>query len=160
MNAIPIRLLAAALLAGAGPALADTIYKYQRSDGTVVYSDAPVRGARLLERFDVAQAPAAPPRASSAPASADPGSAAPAEDRHARLEAADAEVRAAQQALDAAKARLDQGAEPLPGERSAIVAGGTRLNESYVARQQALQADVDRASARLDEAYRRRNDAR
>jgi hypothetical protein len=160
MKTISIRLLAAGLLVTAGPALADTIYKYERRDGAVVYSDAPVKGARLLQRFDVAQAPAPPPQPDRAAAAGTPGSAAPAADRTSRLDAADAEVRAATQALEDAKARMEQGAEPLPGERTATAFGTTRLNDGYFARQQALQLELDRANARLEEAYRRRNDAK
>ena len=81
-------------------------------------------------------------------------------ERASRLEAADAEVRAARQALAAAKARLEQGAEPLAGERTSTAFGTSRLNDGYFARQQALQADVDRAEARLEAAYRARNDAK
>jgi len=113
----PAAALLAALFA-AGPALADTIYKYE-----------PVPVAQTSERAS-------------------------------RLDAADAEVRAARQALDAAKARLEQCAKPLAGERSATAFGTSRLNDGYFARQQALQAEVDRAQARLDAAYRARNDAK
>jgi len=157
MSAIRVHLLAAALAAAAAPALADTIYKYERGDGSVVYSDTPVRDARLVERFSVAQATAQPPRPA-APEAQRP--AAPAGDRIARLDAADAEVRAAQQAVDAAKTRLGQGSEPLPGERVGIGGGRSRLTQDYFARQQALEEELVRANARLEAAYRQRNDAR
>src|SRR5262245_32157007 len=120
-----IRILLAAALAFAGPAPA-TVYKYQRPDGSVVYADAPVAGARLLERFDLAQGSGPADRGSEQKARPQP-----ARDPAAALEAADAEVRAAQTALDEAKARLQRGAEPLPGERTPTASGRTRLNEAY-----------------------------
>jgi Domain of unknown function (DUF4124) len=147
-----IALAAAAVLATAGPALAGTIYKYERPDGTFVYSDAPVKGARLVERFTMAEGSPPP-----APA---PRVQAPAPDRGDALDAADAEVRAAQRAVDDAKARLEQGAEPLPGERAGTAGGKSRLTEDYFARQQELKQQLEDADARLEAAYRRRNEAR
>src|SRR4051812_13913196 len=107
----PSLLAALAAMLLAAPALA-TIYKYERPDGTVVYSDQPVKGARLVERFAVAQAPT-PVERPQGPASAREASppGAPSE-----LDVADAQVRAAEGAVDQAKVRLAQGAEPLPGE--------------------------------------------
>jgi hypothetical protein len=156
-----------ALLATAVPALAQTLYKYQRPDGTVVYSDAPVKGARLLETLPAVPVPPEPaPAPAPAPGAAAPETPAaaevppPAPTRTQKLDAADAEVRAAQQALAAAQARVEQGTEPLAGERTMTAGGTSRLNETYFARQRALQEEVERANARLGEAYRKRNDAR
>lgn len=159
-------LVAAPAVMSAAPALAQTLYKYERPDGTIVYSDAPVKGARLLETLPAVPVPAdpAPAQPAQAPARApapDESTAeAPVPSRSEKLDSADTEVRAAQQALEGAKARLEQGAEPLPGERTATAFGTTRLNDRYFARQQALQQDLERANARLDEAYRKRNDAK
>ena len=44
--------------------------------------------------------------------------------------------------LAAAERQLRNGKEPLPGERTGNVGGGSRLNESYWARQQANEAAV------------------
>ncbi len=155
----------AALSSTAAPALAQTLYKYERPDGTVVYSDAPVKGARLVDTLpavpvppEPAASPAPEPRPAAEPrAAAEPP--AP-QTRTQKLDAADAEVRAAQQALDDARARLEQAAEPRPGERTMTAGGTSRLNEGYFARQQALQDEIERANARLQEAYRKRNDLR
>ncbi len=38
-------------------AAADTVYKYQRPDGKVVYSDVPLRGAKLIGRFELVPVP-------------------------------------------------------------------------------------------------------
>jgi hypothetical protein len=144
-------LLAAAL---AAPALAD-IYKYERPDGTVVYSDGPVSGARLVERFAIAQAPEAPPAPpQQAPA---PRAAVP---PVAEFDLADAEVRAAQQGVEGAKARAQQGVEPRPGERVGIGGGRSRLTEQYFARQKELQEELADANRRLELAYERRNQAK
>jgi uncharacterized protein DUF4124 len=156
--------LAAALFAAAGPALAQVVYKYQRRDGTFVYSDEPIKGARLIERLRlVPKAPAAPQPA--APQAAGPAEQAPDESgpsaRAAELDAADAEVRAAEQAVEDAKARLQQGQEPLPGERLANVGGRTsRLTQAYFARVENLEQDLRDANDRLEQAYDRRNRAK
>ncbi len=83
-------------------------------------------------------------------------------DRHRELEDAYAEIIAADQALHDAEARRDQGVEPLPGERQGLAGrpGNSRFSDAYFARQKLLEDEVERARARLDEAYRRWNDVR
>jgi hypothetical protein len=181
------RLLLVPLLALAVPAAAQTIYKYERPDGTFLYSDKPVKGAKLVERFTVAQAPrqqtppaqpqaGQPPRPSAPPARGEPRSEVPSENppnmpqnpapppaqsQTSALDAANAEVIAAQKALDDAKARLAQGGEPQPGERSGNAGGkSSRLNDDYFARQQQLEAEVKEANQRLELAYQRRSQAK
>jgi len=144
-----------ALLLVASPALApaDTIFKYQRPDGRIVYSDSTVKGAKRIGVLDLpAPPPAVPrgPRFSSELATT----------RRAELAAADAEIREATQALRDAEARQKQGVEPLPGERLGMVGGNSRLAESYFDRQQELATEVDMARARLNEAHRLRNEVR
>jgi hypothetical protein len=73
------------------------------------------------------------------------------------LEAAVAEIEAAEQTLRDAEDRRQRAAEPLPGERLRNVDGHSRLTPDYFERQRALAAEVDAARARLDEAYRQRN---
>jgi hypothetical protein len=84
------------------------------------------------------------------------------QDRHHALESAYADIIAADEALRDAEARRDQGVEPLPGERLGIAgaAQGSRLGPEYFERQKSLEDEVERARARLDEAYRRWNDVR
>jgi hypothetical protein len=70
-------------------------------------------------------------------------------------------VQAALKAVEDAKQRLQQGVEPLPGERKANVDGKTsRLGEEYFARVQQLEQDLTDATDRLDRAYQRRNQAK
>jgi hypothetical protein len=76
------------------------------------------------------------------------------------LEAAFAEIKAAEQTLRDAEDRQQRAAEPLPGERLRNVDGSSRLGPAYFERQQARTAEVDAARARLEEAYRLRNELR
>jgi len=117
-----------------------------------------VPGARWPPPPDAAQpAPVAAPAPVPEPASA---SAQPAPDRIAMLAAASEDVRAAEHKLAAAKATLEAGREPLPGERTGLARGGSRLNESYWDRQRQLETAVADAQARLDRAVAERNAAR
>lgn len=76
------------------------------------------------------------------------------------LEAAVAEIKAAEQALREAEDRQKLAVEPLPGERAANVDGRSRLGPEYFERQRAREAEVEAARARLEEAHRRRNQLR
>jgi hypothetical protein len=62
--------------------------------------------------------------------------------------------------LEDAKRRLSDGAVPLPGERTGTVSGKSRLNQTYQARQDALERDVERAQANLQQAINERNNMR
>ena len=78
-------------------------------------------------------------------------------DRSAQLEQAYQEARAAAVALEQAIQRRDEGAESQSGERSAV-AGGSRPNENYFARQALLEQEVMLAQKRYDAAVRRWSD--
>ena len=159
----PIKGLVSLVLALA-PALAtaETVYKYQRPDGSTVYSDVLLRGAKLIGRFQLVPAPL--PKAETARpgrgAVTDPNEIA--RQRVQDLDAADAAIKAADQSLKEALERQQAGVEPQPGERLGIVGVGqrSRLTPDYFERQRALAAEVDAARARLDEAYRQRNQLR
>jgi hypothetical protein len=62
------------------------------------------------------------------------------------------QIQEAEKALQEAEAAMQAGKEPLPGERLGIAGGGTRLSEAYFERQKALQASVEAARKRLEEA--------
>jgi hypothetical protein len=155
----PRLLLIVLALAAAGAVDAQKIGRYAFPDGRVVYSDQPVPGAKLVNEV----APPPPPSASPPPPregkAAAPGADSGAE-RARRLEQTDAEVRAATEALERARAQLQSGIEPLPGERTGTAGGGSRLNEAYDARQAANQRAVADAEARLQRAVAARNTAR
>lgn len=138
---------------------ADTVYKYQRPDGRVVYSDTPVRGARLIGRYLLVPQPPARGKGSGSPGrSTDPDG--QARLRSQSLEAADAGIKAAESSLKEAQERQQAGVEPLPGERVGNALSGSRLRPEYFARQKEIAKAVESAQARLDEAYRLRNELR
>src|SRR5882672_3655679 len=147
-------IVALLLAAGVTGAQAQTIFKYQRPDGEIVYSDSPVKGAKRVGEVDPAPAPAA--------AQAEVPRRAPdlAERRSAALDDADARIKAAARALKEAEERQQKGIEPTPGERLGNAGGNSRLAPRYFSRQQDNAADVDAARASLEEAYRLRNEAR
>lgn len=152
----------ALMVACAGAALAQKIGRYVFPDGRVVYSDQPVPGARLVNEVAPPPPPGAPPPVINPRegATARPGGETPGAARSRALADADAEVRAATTALEQARARLQAGVEPLPGERTGTAKGGSRLNEAYEARQAANQQAVADAEARLQRAIAARNAAR
>jgi len=118
---------------------------------------AAVPGARWPPPPDAAQpAPASAPAPAPVPVQAAPA-ARPAPDRIAMFAAADDELRAAERSLAAAKASLEAGQEPLPGERTGLARGGSRLNEAYWDRQAQLKRVVAEAQGRLDRAAAERN---
>ena len=153
--------LALALLSGL--AAAQTVYKYRHRDGTIVYSDTPIHGAKLIGQFELVPLP--PQETREIPAWPPAGSV----DERARarveaLNAADAEIKAADRALKEAQERQQAGVEPLPGERLGSLSPTGRqfshFTPEYFDRQRQLADDVEAAQARLDEAYRIRNDLR
>jgi hypothetical protein len=154
--------LASALTLAALPAAAQSIYKFVRPDGSVVYSDKPVAGAKLDERLEPAQPPDPKAVAAAQEAARQRARAvnAAAAERTQAVSAVDAEIRAATDGLAQARARLEAGREPLPGERTGIVATGSgrsRLNGEYWARQIENEQAVAEAQARLDAAFAARN---
>jgi len=150
-----------AVLLAVSPVLAaaEIVYKYQRPDGTLVYSDSPVKNAKLIARFDL---PPAPPAADPGQGDSPQRSASKADEerRALALDEAYSQIEAAGQALKKAEERQQQAVEPLPGERLGNAGGHSRLAPGYFARQRAIAAEVDAARADLDQAYRLRNDLR
>lgn len=138
------------LLSGAG-AQAQAVKKYITPDGRTIYSDKPVPGAR--EAGEIA-----------APQAVDPAARTQAEDDARRASELEREAdqrireRAAQQArIDAAEAQLQaarealaNGKEPLPGERIGTVSGKSRLTDAYFRRQSANEQAVIDAQRQLE----------
>lgn len=147
----------------AGAASAQSIYRYRTADGRTIFSDRPVPGAVLEEELQ--RVPAADPAAVAAQRAAARERARDASDRAAErisaLQSVDQEIRAATVALQQARAALEAGREPLPGERTGVAAEGrSRLNESYWARQAENEERVAEAEARLERARRAMIDLR
>jgi hypothetical protein len=149
-------LLVVPLLAAlALPAEAQSIFKYVRPDGSVVYSDKPVPGARLEEEMQRAPQPD-PAAAAAARARQEQRAKAlneAAAQRAKSIDQAENDLREWTRRLDEARLRLDAGREPLPGERTGVVfQGKSRLNEGYWARQDENEAAVAEAEARVAQA--------
>lgn len=153
----------AGMLALPQAALAQSIYKVQMPDGSILFTDTPPPEAKVLEERNAKPTPARPPATKSvqkplnpSPQGALPGSPATAN----RLDSAATELAAAERDLTVARRKLELGREPLPGERLGLKGGGTRLSPAYEDRLRALEQDVAVAEARLRRAHDARNAAR
>lgn len=149
---------------GASPqGSATTVYRQVMPDGRVVYSDKAVKGARIDHTIKVDPAikgnlwtteagpkPVVAPQAERTPI--DRVNPAPGSGKRRTPEEATSDVIRAEMLLEDAKKRQHAGVEPLPGERTANATGGSRLNEAYHARQQALAKEVADAEAALQKA--------
>jgi len=143
--------VAALLLASVALSAGAQVYKSVTPDGRVTYGDKPVPGARVsqvdVDKGLIGVAPVTP------------------EDRDGLVRRLDQQrvlaaertrsVDEARRALEQAEAALRVGEEPLPGERTVLAAGYSRLNDLYWLRQQGLQDTVTSARKRLEEALRR-----
>jgi hypothetical protein len=129
MKRSPISLIGAFVVAGlvaglpfASPAAGETIYKYRRADGQLIYSDRPLSHAALVEQFGYE--PAIPVRSQGEPDK----SLLEAEERiRNQLAARDhawQEVQDARLALARAEERLRAGAEPTEDEPKQLVGPG------------------------------------
>jgi chromosome segregation ATPase len=148
-------------LAIALPASAQKIYKQQLPDGTVVYADHRIKGAKLLYQVTITDAPTRPAERAAAPASAETAALDKRlRERMAALDRAQQEVVDAGRALEVVKRRFDAGKEPLPGEVQSSAMGATRLLPQYNERLKQLEDDVAKAQARLDRAYAEKNQLR
>jgi len=155
LSAVPLQCLAQTL-EKPGPLgePAKKLYRQVTPEGKVIYSDKPVSGAKLDDTLtedpessghswnnETGRRPTMPPRAESTPVSKVPTI--PPVNRGKTLADADADVIKAEMLLEDAKKRREAGIEPLPGERTANAEKkGSRLNDSYQARQDRLAQDV------------------
>jgi hypothetical protein len=147
---------------------ATELYRQVMPDGRIVYSDKKIKGARLddtlaidpesngkswkaesgrrftppprVERTQIQRVPTIPPLG-----------------KRKTLDEAEADVIKSEMLLEDAKKRQQAGVEPLPGERTGIVGGGSRLNEHYAARQKALAREVAEAETMLQRSRGERN---
>ena len=149
-------------LAVALPAVAQKIYKQQLPDGSVVYADHRIKGAKLLYRVEMPVVPAPPAvRADAARSSADTA----ALDQRLRertraLDRTQREIVDAERAVEEAKRQLEVGKELLPGEIQTSAAGATRVLPEYYDRIKKLEENAAKAQTRLDRAYSERNQLR
>ena len=106
------------------PLHAETIYKSVDANGGIVYSDVPIAGVKMVDRFEM-EGGARGPKAESE------------------------DVTLAERALASAERALNQGRNPLPHEL--VAGGGGRLSETYFERVLALERAVEQARARLQQ---------
>lgn len=161
----PLAVLIAVLIA-MQPASAQTIYRVRMPDGSIIYTDRPPPDGVILDQREPGAAPAAPtaPAPKAPPGEAGKKGTAEVDQRlRARqqaLDAANAEVTAAQRAVEAAQRRLAVESEPREGDLVGTAGGGMRPRPEFEARVQALRADLAAAEARLAKAYEARTAAR
>jgi len=150
---LPFVLGAAALLAAA--AASAEIYRSVLPDGRVIYSDSPPADAAQTETVDLPPPPTPEERAEAAAAESaieQAGQRVQDPDRSAAIGAADAEVRAAERDLAAARKRLEEGKVEREGDRIGIVGrrgGSARLSDAYWQRVGSLELEVQAAEERL-----------
>ena len=132
---------------------AKKVYRLVMPDGRILYSDKPVKGAKVDETItfdpppkgtasaDVSGKPAEPPLRT-APAPVDRVTAIPPSGRSRTADDVEADVIRAEMLLEDARKRREVGAEPLPGERVGTATGGSRLSDDYHARQKRLAEEV------------------
>ncbi len=149
-------------LAVALPAVAQKIYKQQLPDGSVVYADHRIKGAKLLYQVDMPDAQAPPTaRADTSGTSVDAAALHKRlRDRADALDRTQREIVDAERALAEAKRQLETGKELLPGELQSSATGGTRVLPAYYDRIKKLEDDVAKAQTRLDRVYSERNQLR
>lgn len=150
-------------LAAALPAVAQKIYKQQLPDGSVVYADHRIKGAKLLYQVSMPDEQLQP--AARADVSGTNAADAAALDKRLReranaLDRTQREIVVAERALEEAKRQLETGKELLPGELQSSATGGTRVLPEYHDRIKKLEDNIAQAQIRLDRAYSERNQLR
>jgi hypothetical protein len=137
----------------AAPAAAQTMYKSTMPDGKVLYSAQPEPGAKKVEKM-------APNTQNSGIQLSTPDQKRDLDHRESqRQEEASrrqAELDQLKDALTKAEAARDAGKEPQEGDFIGNARGGMRLNEEYLERQKTLEANVQDARKRLEEAQQAR----
>ena len=148
-------LLLIAFALAATAAHGQAVYRSVMPDGSIVYGDKPAPGAKEAKEVSL------PPPNISKPPPAPPKQSAPAiTPRQPAANSADEQVRNAERDLQAAKAALEAGREPQPGERAGTAGGGSRLTDAYFERIKSLENAVAAAQKKLDDALARRRGAR
>ena len=132
----------------AAPVAAQVVYKSTLPNGRVVYGDKPDPAAVKVEE----STPDTSSRGIGGSTPREAEALQEMEKARAGRESADARVQAAYRKLQDAEAARANGKEPLPDERIGIAGGGSRLNESYDARQRQLEEAVERARRDLEQA--------
>jgi len=141
------------------------VYKNVMPDGSVVYSDKPMKGAGKSSELDVPPPPTEADKAKAAKRAKEDQREKEAlnqrlDERRNKLDAADARVKVARQSLASAETALQQGLTPLPGEMKGNVGPSARPSEAYLERIANLERGVETAKRELSDALRARDQAR
>jgi len=141
------------------------VYKNVMPDGSVVYSDKPMKGAGKSSAMDVPPPPTEADKAKAAKRAQEDQRERDAlnqrlEERRTKLNEADERVTRARQSLASAEAALQQGQTPLPGEMKGNVGPNARPSEAYRERIANLERNVETAKKELSDALRARDQAR
>lgn len=130
---------------------AQTVYKSTMPDGKVIYSEKPTPGAKRVDEIT-------PPPSKTGMTTLTPNETARIEQR-ARERTKEpvntpnlqAQLDDARRQLKQAEANREAAKEPLPGERTGLAGGGSRLNEAYEQRQKSLDAALEAARKRVND---------
>jgi hypothetical protein len=180
MNALAlISLVAASALAPLASAVAQNshaassgptkIYRQVTSDGSIVYSDKLLKGGKVDQTITVdppikgnlwTSESGSRPARPTVNTPIEKGSPLPALSKRKTFDDANSDVIRAEMFLEDARKRQEAGIEPLPGERTGNVSGGSRLNQAYQARQRALAHQAAEAEATLRKAVSERDKLR
>ncbi len=140
---------------------AQTVFRSDMPDGSVVYGDKPAPGAKEAKKITLPPSNVMTTPRQAAPASkpAPAAASAPAAKKPA-VDTPEAQVTRAEEELKAAQAALEAGRNEKEGDRVGMVGGHARLSEAYFERIKSLEAAVAAAQKKLDDAYERRRYAR
>ena len=148
-----LSLLLIALALAATVAQGQAVYRSVMPDGSIVYGDKPAPGAKEAKEVSLPPPNIAkpPPAKPSAPATTP---------RQPASESPDDQVRNAERDLQKAKAALEAGREPQPGERIGTAGGASRLTDAYFERIKSLENAIAGAQKKLDDALAQRRGGR
>ncbi|MBI2225818.1 MAG: DUF4124 domain-containing protein [Betaproteobacteria bacterium] len=148
-----LSLLLIALALAATAAQGQAVYRSVMPDGSIVYGDKPAPGAKEAKEVSLPPPNIAkpPPAKPSAPATTP---------RQPASESPDDQVRNAERDLQKAKAALEAGREPQPGERIGTAGGASRLTDAYFERIKSLENAIVGAQKKLDDALAQRRGGR
>ena len=156
MRQIP---LLTALALAASLAHAQTVFRSDMPDGSVVYGDKPAPGAKEAKKITLPPSNISTTTRPTAPTSKPTPASAPAPKKQ-EAGTPDAEVTRAEKELQAAQAALEAGRNEKEGDRVGMKGGHARLSEDYFERIKSLEAAVAAAQKKLEDAYERRRYAR
>ena len=144
-------MLLIALVLAATSAQGQAVFRSVMPDGSIVYGDKPAPGAKEAKPVTLPAPNIVAPAQPSAPATTS---------RQQAPDAANDQVRKAEQDLQKAKAALEAGREPQPGERAGTAGRASRLTDAYFERIKSLENAIAAAQKQLDDALARRSGAR